>query len=255
MSSPIAHVLVIWADGDGRRHVIGDLWREGEGFAFAYRKDGVERAQSLGFHPLAEFPHLQGRQAPYFSKSLFPTFQQRIPPKSRADYRELLAVWGARSEDPLEILVKSGGILHTDNLEFAEYRAEDDELHRPLSFRLAGKRFANDDVELEHGQRLVLEREPGNPHDPGATIVLTLDGEQIGWVPVQYSGLISRLLDEGIPLRATIERRLLLPTPRGRWVVRVERDALEEPLASKVAEPSPVTAARSHSDESLPKGS
>ena len=42
MSDRIDRVLVTWADAEGRRHLIGDLWREGEEFVFAYRRDALE---------------------------------------------------------------------------------------------------------------------------------------------------------------------------------------------------------------------
>lgn len=124
MSDRIDKVLVIWVDADGHRHLIGDLWREGEEFVFAYRRDALERAMPLGFHLLAEFPTARGPDAPYRAPILFPTFKQRIPQRGRADYEDMLRGWGVETEDPFEILVKSGGILHTDSLEFAEARPE-----------------------------------------------------------------------------------------------------------------------------------
>ena len=173
MSEQIDKVLVIWADADGHRHLIGDLWREGEEFVFAYRRDALERAMPLGFHLLAEFPTARGPDAPYRAPILFPTFKQRIPQRGRADYEDMMRGWGVETEDPFEILVKSGGILHTDSLEFAEARPDDDDLSRPLNFRLAGRRFANDTVEPAPGQPLRLERilpipRPPSDHRPNA---------------------------------------------------------------------------------------
>lgn len=124
MSDRIEKVLVIWADAEGQRHLIGDLWREGEEFAFAYRRDALERAIPLGFPLLAEVPMARGPDAPYRSTTLFPAFKQRIPQRAMADYEDMLRSWGVETDDPFEILVKSGGVLHTDSLEFAEARPE-----------------------------------------------------------------------------------------------------------------------------------
>lgn len=223
MTGQFERLFVIWGDQNRRRHPIGQLWRQGDGYAFAYSVDLLKNAEEEGFQLLSEFPERRGPDDPYLSKSLFPTFKKRVPSSSRPDYRELLSHWGAVTEDPLEILARSGGVLHTDTIELAEYRPPDDELEKSLSFRLSGQRFAGPEVELSQGQELTLERDRGNPKDDFATFVLTLGGVRVGWVPIQYSHIVARLIDDGIPLRSVVERRLLLPEPRGRWVVRIER--------------------------------
>lgn len=43
-------------------------------------------------------------------------------------------------------------------------------------------------------------------------------------MPTHYIGLIEPLLEHGVPLKATVERKLLLPEHRGRWVVRIDPD-------------------------------
>jgi len=236
MSGPYDKLFVIWADPDGRRSVVGELWRVPEGFAFGYDVDRLDEARDAGFQLLPEFPALRGTADPYVSATLFHTFKNRLPAPERSDSRQTLTSWGVVSDDPMEILAKSGGVLLTDSIELAEHRAEDDDLSRPLSFRLSGQRHAASRADLQPGTELRLRRDPENPRDPSATILLTLGEVQVGWVPKQYSRLIARHLDDGEDLTAHVERQLLLPEARGRAVVKIERRPAEHPVL-RVAEP------------------
>jgi|GEM_PF-1141751 len=243
MTATYDRLFVIWVDPDGRRHVVGRLWRDpGGGFSFGYCAESLSTALDAGFRSLMEFPDLaRDLSMPYSSASLFATFRKRVPAASRGDYGQLLAGWGIESTepDPMEVLARSGGVLLTDDLELAEYRSKSDDLAQPLRFRISGQSHSQPTPPVDPGRELALRREPENPKDPYATIVLTLDDQRVGWVPKQYSELIARLLDRGVPLRAWAERQLLLPENRGRWVVRVERDdryRLQPPPLLRVAE-------------------
>ena len=119
-------LCVLWTDREGQRWDIGELWRSPEGdYAFGYRLDLLRQAKEAGFRLLPEFPDPRGLDAPYRSARLFSTFSQRVPSPKRADYKQMLEAWGVESKDPLEILSRSGGVLHTDRLELAAYRPPD----------------------------------------------------------------------------------------------------------------------------------
>ncbi len=70
-----------------------------------------------------------------------------------------------------------------------------------------------------------LRREPENRFDRNAAMVVTLDGEDIGHVPLQYSELVARLLDADHQLDVLAVRQLTVPADAGRWVVRVQSSA------------------------------
>lgn len=217
------HLLVLWqAPDDGTRFVIGDLRRQSDdGFSFVYR-DELQGAEARGFAGLTEFP--ERRQ--YRSSYLFATFAQRIPSPRRADFGEIMESWGIeQADDPLEILARSGGIQMTDRLELAEYRPSDDDLAAPLEFRIAGMRNYTGADRVKAGDRLSLRREPENEFDANAAMVITLEGEDIGHVPLQYSELVARHLDAGHELGTLAVRQLTVPADAGRWVVRVTRSA------------------------------
>ncbi len=217
------HLIVLWqAPDDGTRCVIGDLRRSQDGgFSFAYREDLAD-AEARGFAELTEFPERRRYQSSY----LFATFAQRIPSPRRPDFREIIESWGIEdADDRLEILARSGGIQMTDRLELAESRPSDDDLVTPLEFRIAGMRNYTGADRVKPGDRLAFRREPENKFDSNAAMVITLDGENVGHVPRQYSELVARQLDADHGLDVVAVRQLSVPADAGRWVVRVQRSA------------------------------
>lgn len=216
-------LFVIWRapTAAGTRHVIGTLARTPQGYAFEYLpQHATEAAAQSGFREIFGFP-VAGHV--FESRYLFPIFQERIPSPARADFKRMMADWGVeRVDDPIEVLARSGGVLATDRLELAEFRAEDDPLTVPLEFRIAGlQKRPGASAKLAIGDSLKLEREPENVADAHATLVARIDGETVGYVPQQYAGLIARKLDAGCVLSATTVRKILLPEAIGAWVVRV----------------------------------
>ena len=218
--TPVQQLAVLWSDpSSGARHVIGRLWRDGGSFAFAYAAD-TDKYMSKGFSLLPEFPR---GATTYRSAYLFPSFSQRIPSPTRPDFQRLMREWGvAHADEPLEILARSGGVQLTDRIELAEYRDEKDDLSRPLSFRVAGGKF-REAVDLQPGDPVILRHEPDNQFDKCATLVLLRQGKPVGYVPRQYSALISGHLASGHALESVAERRLTVPPDRGRWVISVKR--------------------------------
>jgi HIRAN domain len=77
--------------------------------------------------------------------------------------------------------------------------------------------------ELRVGDRLELAREPGNPHDANAVVVLWR-GRVLGYVPRRENAALAWGLDRGTPLRARISALAEHPNParRVRFEVYVE---------------------------------
>jgi hypothetical protein len=217
----VERLFVMWRrPSDGTRHIVGELWREAEGYGFVYR---AQLPLSEGFSLMPEFPEHRVAPKSYRAPYLFPTFAQRVPSPARADLAELAQAWGVeRLDDPLEILARSGGVQATDRIELSEYRPEDDQLEQPLEMRIAGATHYDQGV-LSAGDRLELRRETNNIHDPLATLFVFRDDKKIGYVPRQYAAMIARLLDTGVALCASAVRRLSLPADAGRWIARVAR--------------------------------
>ncbi len=66
---------------------------------------------------------------------------------------------------------------------------------------------------LEPGSRLVLRRDAGNPHDPNAIAVDSIEGRQVGWVPREIATDVAPGLDSGRPWSAVVLRESR-PSPR-----------------------------------------
>jgi hypothetical protein len=226
-------LYVLWsAPDDGTRFPIGELRRTSDGYAFGYGFE-LEQATLRGFVLPPAFEDARPIAAPYTSAKLFPTFSERVPSPRRPDYQAIFASWGVPPAvtDPFDVLAYSGGVRLTDRLELAEYRADDDDLSTPLAFRVAGGRFKPSMVTPEIGERVSLRREVDSAHDPSATLVLMIGDVELGYVPRYYARAIARLLDARARIVAVVERHLLVPEDRGRWVVRVQA----EPRAHEVA--------------------
>ena len=69
-----------------------------------------------------------------------------------------------------------------------------------LNCNIAGTTFLNlKDIEpkLNKNQLLVLKREPKNKYDDKAILILTEDGQKLGYVPQEKNEILSRLMDAG----------------------------------------------------------
>jgi hypothetical protein len=222
--STIDRLIVLWGDSCGNRRVVGHLIRTPQVVRFWYDAQATD-AKAHGFVPLPGLPDVathQDEAHAYEARYLFAPFAERIPSKARFDAGELLRSWGVeRSDDQFEILARSGGIRATDRLELAEYRAPDDDLSRPLEFRVASRRHLPDAASVAVGDAVSLRREPANVADPEAVIIDRV-GRTVGYVPRQYSALVSRILDRNTDIDARVVRELVLPDV-GKWVVRLSR--------------------------------
>jgi hypothetical protein len=60
---------------------------------------------------------------------------------------------------------------------------------------------------LTTGDSLVLRRESVNPHDPLAILILTENGEKLGYVPRDRNEILARLMDAGKFIIARLESK------------------------------------------------
>ena len=69
-----------------------------------------------------------------------------------------------------------------------------------LDCNVAGTSFLDlDDIEpkLKKHQLLMLKREPNNEYDSNAIIILTEEGQKLGYVPQEKNEVLSKLMDAG----------------------------------------------------------
>jgi hypothetical protein len=53
---------------------------------------------------------------------------------------------------------------------------------------------------------LVLRREPENPHDASAIAVFTTSGRKVGYCPRHQNRTVARLMDQGVPVKAYVDK-------------------------------------------------
>lgn len=71
---------------------------------------------------------------------------------------------------------------------------------------LAGESYRQDTIRrCREGERVILKREPNNPHDKNAVAVLRQNGEQIAYLTRDNAEWVSRVMDEGRELEAKIK--------------------------------------------------
>ena len=86
-----------------------------------------------------------------------------------------------------------------------------------LNCNIAGTTFLNlKDIEpkLKKNQLLVLKREPKNKYDDTAILMLTEDGQKLGYVPQEKNEILSRLMDAGKLLFGRLDEKNWV----GRWL-------------------------------------
>ena len=205
-------VYTAWRSGDethGHWTPVGKLERWGEGYRFFYTNGALK----FGFQP---FPGMSDLRSIYESDSLFPIFTNRLLSKSRPEYEAFLT-WGgfdpSNPPDPLALLSVTEGIRQTDSLEIFPCPSPDVDGCYLTKFFIHGVRWCLPDAvdridRLRAGERLELEREPGNPADPNAVIVLSVDQVKLGYVPRYMAYEIGALFEKCDPdfIEVAVER-------------------------------------------------
>ena len=85
---------------------------------------------------------------------------------------------------------------------------DQDPLPQPLKTCIAGAGYVPDIKErvkaLGIGGPLILQREPWNPYDTYAIVVLSPTGQKLGYIPRSQNQALARSMDQGKSLRAVL---------------------------------------------------
>lgn len=199
----VTHKLrLIWKDpGTRRYHQVGQFEALSDGrYAFGY----LPAASELdGFEALLEFP---GLKRIYVSQDLPSFLANRVMSDRRPSYGQHLGWLGLDADaTPVEILARTGGPRETDTFHVVD-------AFEPVNGRCEGRFFVSgssrkevDLRALKIEQELQLRDEPDNPHDPRA-VLLTADGEEIGWVPAWLVEDIHRFRASQAQIRIFVEQ-------------------------------------------------
>lgn len=192
---------LIWQNERTRqRYHVGNLVHHEGKYMFYYEKHakrrGVIEALKNGYHLHLAFPDVN---KVYVSERLFGPFERRLPDRRRPDFQEILRAHGLSDDyTNMDLLRATGGRLATDTYEFVPpiyvYGNEFD-----FDFYIAGWRYYEGERvldQLQVGDDVIFQLEPTNEQDPKAVLVLTKQGEKLGYIPAFYSEFMFWLIEE-----------------------------------------------------------
>lgn len=125
---------------------------------------------------------------------------RRLPPRSRADFGELLQRFGLSQDheySDLSLLAYTGARLTSDSFSICETF---DGFSAPFTyvFDMAGNRHDQElDTALEVSEELFFQRETENEFDPNAIVVSRHNGETVGYVNRLQAEVVGGWLDNG----------------------------------------------------------
>ncbi|MBG6110927.1 hypothetical protein H4V97_002049 [Flavobacterium sp. CG_23.5] len=171
----IGNIHLIWRPGKGGSRIsVGTIKKStSEGIRFQYNKEGLVKAQELGFIHYEGFPETNI----IYSENVIEIFGQRLMRSERPDLKDFYDFWGIdlkKKEDKYYMLAFTQGLLPTDSFEFlADFNPKDD-----LSFvtEITGLSEAKiPSYKISIGDVLNYQLEPENPFDKNAVKVFKDD--------------------------------------------------------------------------------
>lgn len=201
---------LIWQNVETRqRYHVGRLRYHNNIYTFSYETSGYRRklaeAMDNGYRPHLAFPDTN---KVYTSNKLFGPFSRRLPDPRRPDYHSVLRDLGLpKSTTEMAVLQATGGLLVTDSYEFVSpIIVEDDSFD--LDFFVAGWRYYDGDSIidcLQRGDLVEFSLDPENLEDNKAVIVMSANGEKLGYIPAFYSAWMFEIIEKECSYQAKIK--------------------------------------------------
>lgn len=200
---------LIWQNVETRqRYHVGKLVYEDAIYKFSYETDGYRRklseAMDNGYRPHLAFPDIYKK---YSSRALFGPFARRLPDFRRPDYLDVLLELGLTAEtNEMELLQATGGILATDSYEFVSPISIENAQFE-FDFFVAGWRYYDGEKvinQLRINDVVEFSLAPDNEQDEKAVVVMSINGEKLGYIPAFYSGWMFEVIEKNCGYRAHV---------------------------------------------------
>lgn len=201
---------LIWQNAETRqRYHVGRLLHQDGIYTFSYQTSGYRRklaeAMDNGYQPHLAFPDTN---RVYTSNKLFGPFARRLPDPRRPDYQVVLQDLGLPLDcTEMDVLRATGGILATDSYEFVSPVFVEGN-HFDFDFFVAGWRYYEGESvidQLQSGDIVDFFLDPKNREDSKAVVVMSVNGEKLGYIPAFYSGWMFEIIQKKCTYQATIE--------------------------------------------------
>ncbi|MGB7964117.1 MAG: HIRAN domain-containing protein [Propionicimonas sp.] len=193
--SAVVGFLVLRQDPDTREYaVVGRLDREGDEYVFRYAPRVSEGPNA------SPLPGLPDRRQTYRSRALFATFSNRVMTPRRDSYQDYLGLLGLQGgePEPFEVLARTWGTRTTDRIQVLPIPRVGPGGHLQTRFLVHGGAHVDPDGRalrrVRVGDQLQLRREPENPVDTSAVLVLRMGEEdRLGYIPRPLAPFIHAL--------------------------------------------------------------
>lgn len=198
---------------------VGRLCSQDGRFRFDYTH-GAENARKVGFRSFSAFPDLY---VSYESERLFPFFANRLPSRTRREYKDFLR-WVSPhevEEDPVALLARSGGTRMTDSLELFPQPSWNNGWYH-LHFFVHGLSHmpaaaASRAEQLQESEQLLIMKDVQNRHDTSALVLRTEERYDqdfffMGFVPRYLAQDVAPILERSTA-SASVSRINLPPAP------------------------------------------
>lgn len=248
-------LFVAWQDPETRLiEPVAVLVQDVTGELMRYRFGYIRRIHDLRrFQPFTSFPDVERI---YDSPTLFPFFENRVLPRRRSDYREMMDLLHLGTEaEPFEVLARSGARRATDHLEvFPEPERDPRTGEGTCLFFARGLRYVpgSEDAidELSIGVRVAPLLDIQNEVNPKSVLLRDDHQRLLGFVPdylVRYLHDVIELCPRN-EIRISVEHVNGLTSPRHMRLLcrltscwpdeyRPFTDRQFEPIAEQLADP------------------
>jgi len=204
-------LFLAWQDPESRAwYPVGRLTSEGGRYLFVYTQGALASSR---FPRLGNMQDL-GKQ--YESLDLLPLFSNRVLPKSRPEYQQLLHWLNLKGNeaDPLQLLGLTEGIRRTDNFTVFPCPTEQKDGTCDIHFFSHGIRYLPKESvaridSLTPGARLFVMPDVQNKHDKYAIVLRTDDPPWIvGYCPRYFAREFGQLLapPDPVDVEVTVDR-------------------------------------------------
>lgn len=204
-------LFLTWQDKESRQwYPVGELRFDGTVYTFFYIAGAREAKAEANFQPLVSFPDLN---EVYESTELFPMFSNRVMPRSRPDYQQIIKFLALpeSSNDPLAFLAITGGAKVTDQFEIFCFPELNVEGEYQLNFFAHGLRYLpQESIEriamMHKDDEIFVALDLQNKFERNALQLHTRDNHIVGYCPSYLLDDVNEYVRGEFKVEVSVER-------------------------------------------------
>jgi hypothetical protein len=204
-------LFLTWQDKESRKwYPVGELQFNDGVYRFFYLKGAEDAKSKANFQPLVSFPDFR---EVYESSDLFPMFSNRVMPRSRPDYQQVIEFLALQESDndPLAFLARTGGAKVTDQFEIFCFPELDSNSEYHLNFFAHGLRYLpSSSIEriskMQSGDQIFVALDLQNSFEKNALLLHTKDNYVVGYCPSYLLDDLAEYVPGSFDFEVMVER-------------------------------------------------